>query len=158
MQKHKLRRARTAHDDPISQPFSVPVPTIFPAYPTQHLYPKPPGALSPHPIPSFIHFLHENTKAIHGLVGYHRFFFTLCKSFHLFKAVTPQQTNVAPPVSIASISARSMGARRNRAGSSLRSKYSPFTGATEPRECPETEPTSPVFARPRGPCCWAVCL
>jgi hypothetical protein len=104
------------------------------------------------------HFSLENTKAIHVLVGYRCFFFKLCKSFHLPNRAISQQTNVAPPVSMASISARSMGARRNRAGSSLRSKYCPFAGATEPRECPETEPTSPVFARPRGPCCWAVCL
>lgn len=48
-----------------------------------------------------------------------------------------QQTKVAPPVSIASISKRSIGCLRKRAGSSLRSKNSPLAGATEPRECPD---------------------
>lgn len=73
----------------------------------------------------------------------------------LFKAA--QQTKVAPAVSMASISARSMRVRRNRAGSSLRSKYSPLAGATGPRELPETSPR-PVLALPRGPCCCACCL
>jgi hypothetical protein len=61
---------------------------------------------------------------------------------------------------MASISASSIGDRRNRAGSSFLSKYSPFAGATGPRECPDKEPRLPslLFVRPRGPCCCACCL
>jgi hypothetical protein len=63
---------------------------------------------------------------------------------------------------MASISASVNGARRNRCGSSFRSKYSPFAGTTEPRECPEVAPRPPSPSgadelRPNGPCCWACC-
>lgn len=70
---------------------------------------------------------------------------------------TPQQTNVAPPVSIASISASVYGVRLNLAGRSLRSKYSPAAGVTGPRSRPATEPMAPSLRmlRPRGPCCCA---
>lgn len=71
--------------------------------------------------------------------------------------MTPQHTMVAPPVSIASISASVYGLRRNLAGSSLRSKNSPWAAATGPKSRPGTEPTelSVRMLRPRGPCCCA---
>lgn len=100
-------------------------------------------------------------KAIIVLVGYRCFSLHILYRNHWPKLTAPQQTRVAPPVSIASISERSMGCRLNLAGSSLRSKYSPLAGVTAPKEWPEVEPRLPsalVFARPRGPCCCAFCL
>lgn len=72
-------------------------------------------------------------------------------------ACSPQQTNVAPPVSIASISASVYGERLNLAGRSLRSKYSPLAGVTGPSSRPGREPNVPSLPmlRPSGPCCCA---
>lgn len=69
--------------------------------------------------------------------------------------LTHYANRLAPPVSMASISDRSIGCRRNLAGSSLRSKNSPLAAATEPRSFPDSEPRVPSEAleRPRGPCC-----
>lgn len=69
---------------------------------------------------------------------------------------------LAPPLSIASISALDHADRRNRAGSSLRSKNSPLCGSTGPSECPEWLPIAPnvvLWFMPgppfSGPCCCA---
>lgn len=50
---------------------------------------------------------------------------------------------LAPPVSIASISALVHGVLWNRGGSSLRSKNSPFLGWMEPSSAPEWPPIAP---------------
>lgn len=64
---------------------------------------------------------------------------------------------LAPPVSMASISASVQGRRPKREGSSARSKNSPAWGLTGPSEAPEWLPTAPLKEeRPRGPCCWAL--
>lgn len=61
---------------------------------------------------------------------------------------------LAPPVSMASISAWVQGRRPNREGSSARSKNSPFLGWTEPSEAPELPPMVLLKEeRPSGPCC-----
>lgn len=62
---------------------------------------------------------------------------------------------------MASISVSSIGDLWKRAGSSLRSKNSPFDGITGPKDDPGMEPMLPSlfdFARPSGPCCCACCL
>ena len=50
---------------------------------------------------------------------------------------------LAPPVSIASISACVHGVLPNLGGSSLLSKYMPFGGSTLPNERPECPPIAP---------------
>lgn len=70
----------------------------------------------------------------------------------------PIQVVVAPPLSIASISAKVQGSLANFGSSSLLSKYSPVAASTGPRADPGVLPIpcpSPTF---RGPCCCACCL
>ena len=50
---------------------------------------------------------------------------------------------LAPPVSIASISAWVHGVFWNLLGSSLLSKYKPSGALTDPKECPEWPPIAP---------------
>jgi len=86
---------------------------------------------------------------------------TCCTIIHVSTVQVLQQTRVAPPVSMASISAKSSGVRRNLAGSSLRSKYSPLPASTEPSWWPVSEPIPLPLRftlRAKGPCCWACCL
>lgn len=70
---------------------------------------------------------------------------------------------LAPPDSMASISASVHEVLAKRAGRSLRSKYSPAEGSTGPSDFPGFPPTKPPYwlekvRRARGPCCWAFCL
>jgi hypothetical protein len=61
---------------------------------------------------------------------------------------------LAPPVSMASISAWVQGRRPKREGSSARSKNSPAWGLTGPREAPAVPPMVLLKEeRPSGPCC-----
>ena len=62
-----------------------------------------------------------------------------------------QPKRVAPPVSMASISARVKGTLRKRSGSSLRSKNWPLGGSIGPSLEAGIEPSD----LRRGPCCWA---
>lgn len=132
-----------------------PIPSPFP---TQCHPSDPLGLGSPispeahHLISSFHDAIEKQCEFFLGIIAFSLIF------VQNFSQASFQHTNVAPPVSMASISARSIRVRRNRAGSSLRSKNSPFAGVTGPSSWPETPPISPVFARPRGPCCWACCL
>jgi len=70
---------------------------------------------------------------------------------------------LAPPDSMASISAADHEVLAKRAGRSLRSKNSPDAGSTGPSDFPGLPPTKPPYwlaavRRCSGPCCWAFCL
>jgi hypothetical protein len=68
---------------------------------------------------------------------------------------------LAPPDSMASISAGVHDRRWKRAGSSERSKYSPLAASTRPSEVPGAPPIwPPTILSPgfKGPCCWAFFL
>ncbi len=155
----KQTSARNAHKNASSNcPSSPVIPRTSSRPSTSHWPPQYP--ITPYS-PQRSHASEVNPRNVGYMLAFS------CRIFVFVQYIVPvqlkmstQQTNVAPPVSMASISARSMGARRNRAGSSLRSKNSPLAGVMDPREAPDVEPRLPSFAltRPRGPCCWACCL
>jgi len=65
---------------------------------------------------------------------------------------------LAPPDSMASISALVHGVRWYLPGSSLRSKFTPLAGSIGPRDAPEWLPIEVVYVVFNGPCCWAFFL
>ena len=67
-----------------------------------------------------------------------------------FHMVGPQPHILAPPVSIASISACDQAVRRNLFGSSLLSKYIPSGASILPKEWPLCPPIAPYACEDEG--------
>lgn len=100
--------------------------------------------------------LRSKTQA-HSSRNFHRKYhapFIHFQKFLYFARGNAYANMLAPPVSMASISAWVQGRRPKREGSSARSKNSPLWGLTGPREAPEWPPMVLLKEeRPRGPCC-----
>jgi hypothetical protein len=84
----------------------------------------------------------------------------LGRPFHAKHVCNPasQAYIVAPPDSIASISALVHGVRWYLLGSSLRSKFTPLPGSIGPRDAPEWLPMELEYVVFSGPCCCAFFL